>query len=60
MQIFFFTFAILALAFAGMALGVLCGRVPLRPGCGSTRAACEACTRPCPRRAEASGREAAR
>jgi hypothetical protein len=53
MQLFAFTFAALALAFTGLALGALLGRAPLRRGCGGLdAAACEACTRPCPHRSD--------
>lgn len=61
MQLFGFTFAVLALAFAIMALGALLGRAPLRRGCGELGSTlCEACPRPCPHRGAGSGAEAER
>ncbi|MEN8182158.1 MAG: hypothetical protein ABFS46_06440 [Myxococcota bacterium] len=48
MTLFVLSFAVLALAFAAMALGVLLGRAPLRRGCGEPGGlVCAACTRPC-------------
>ena len=54
MDTFFATLLVFALAFAGLALGVLLGREPLRGSCGGLRklglprdCSCEA---PCPRK----------
>jgi hypothetical protein len=45
------SFVALVLAFSAMAVGVLLGRAPLRPGCGGVVGAeCAVCSGPCPKR----------
>lgn len=51
-EIFLFSFAGIGLSAAAMAVGLLCGREPLRSGCAS---ACEACEDPCALRRAAPG-----
>ncbi len=54
METFLITFLIMALAVAGMAIGVLVGRRPIRGSCGGLGALglkCGNCSRPCERRA---------
>lgn len=59
MQIYLLSFGLFALAFAGLALGVIAGRASLRGSCGGlgnadgSRSDCELCGRQrsrCPRR----------
>jgi hypothetical protein len=52
MAIFIVTFALMLLAIAGMAIGVLCGRTPIAGSCGGLNAVngsseCQSCSRPC-------------
>ncbi|ASJ73855.1 (Na+)-NQR maturation NqrM [Granulosicoccus antarcticus] len=52
MAMFFVTFGIMALAIAGMAIGVLMGRSPIAGSCGGLNAVngsgeCQSCSRPC-------------
>jgi hypothetical protein len=45
------SFVALVLAFSAMAVGVLLGRAPLRPGCaGAMAGECGVCSGPCPKR----------
>lgn len=55
MALFLVTFLIMALAVAGMAVGVMFGRNPIAGSCGGLNAvdasgACTACSRPCRQR----------
>ena len=60
MSLFLITFCLMALAVAGMAIGVIFGRAPIAGSCGGLNAVdgsgkCLACSRPCrkARRAQA-------
>lgn len=55
MALFLVTFCVIALAVAGMAVGVVFGRRPIAGSCGGLNAvngsgACVACSRPCRQR----------
>ncbi len=50
MSIYLVSFVVLGLAFAGLALGVLLGRGPLRGSCGGLNNC--SCARPCARQRE--------
>lgn len=64
MGTFLATLLLFALAFAGLALGIMFGRDPVRGSCGGlTRLGLKgdcACESPCPRRRRALERQAAR
>ncbi len=52
MAMFLITFAVMVLAIAGMAIGVLFGRTPIAGSCGGLNAVngsseCQSCSRPC-------------
>lgn len=52
MTMFLVTFGIMALAVAGMAIGVIFGREPIAGSCGGLNAvngsgSCQSCSRPC-------------
>ncbi len=65
MQLFLISFAVIALAVAAMAVGVIVSNRRIRGSCGGLGAigglqsACEVCTSPCKRRLQAQERAAA-
>ena len=65
MATFVLSFAVVALAVAGMAVGVLCGRRPIAGSCGGLNAldgggGCSGCASPCAARRAAARRAALR
>ncbi len=53
MSLYIVSFAILFIAFLGLAAGVLLGREPIKGSCGGIGGQCGACAKPCAKKAAA-------